>query len=819
MKRVELLAPVGSMESLNAAIYNGADAVYLGGKLFNARQYASNFDKEELKYAIEIAHKRNVKVYITLNIAIKEFEIKALKEYLKILKELKPDALIVQDYGVINIIRKEFPELQIHASTQMTINNSHGVRFLSELGIERIVLARELNLEEIKRIKKETKAEIEVFVHGALCVSYSGQCLMSSIIGGRSGNRGRCAQTCRMPFSMIDKNEKELRIEGKYLISPKDLNTIENIDKLIDAGVDSFKIEGRMKKPEYVAIVVNKYRKAIDYHLKKVEENITETDKENIKKVFNRGFTKGFLFDDFGRTFISMDKPNNRGTYIGIVENKKKSNMTDIHLKSDLRKGDGLSTDNPDGSEAFFNVDKIILNGKEVKEAKAGDRVKIITYKEMTPESKIYKTIDIKLEEYIRKNYLLKDNRNKENIDFNIVIKEGKSPIIKAKVGNKTVSYISEQVAEKAKSRGITEERILEQISKLNDTNYKLKSIEIDLEENIFIPISEINSMRRKVVELLDKEINKNLIQKKEIISSKHFQGNYKEEESYNYENTKIAVSIENEKQLKDINFDKLSRIYVPELTSDGMNYLKKMKNSKKTEIYLKIPKIVSEFELKEIEEKIKLQEKHIDGVSLSNLGFLQLILRKFNHLNIHLDSSFNIYNSESIKFFKDFGIKSITLSPELNLKEIKELMKKQIIATEVIGYGRLNLMTMKNCPMAIIKKCKSDKECLKCDFKIGFKLRDRKNMEFPIKREGKTTYILNSKTIFIPEYLRRIKNERVSIIRIDFYNEDSNLIEEIQNLYYDIIKKDKDINLESFIEKNRLKSLITKGHYNRGVE
>lgn len=334
--KTELLAPVGSMESLHAAIENGADAVYLGGTLFNARASATNFNNEELREAVNIAHLKGVKVYITCNILVDQSEMEEVLDYIKYLYEIDVDAIIVQDLGLLNLVRRLFPDLAVHASTQMTINNEYGVKHLEESGVTRVVLARETPIYEISRIKSSSNMELEGFVHGALCVSYSGQCLMSSLIGGRSGNRGTCAQPCRMAYSIVDENGKLVKDwDKKYVLSPKDLNTIDYIPTMIEAGISSLKIEGRLKKPEYVATIVKSYRTSLDQG----NGAISETDKKDIAQMFNRGFTKGVGLGDFGRSFISYEKPGNQGILLGTVNRVDKYKVY-VDLKEDVNEGD-----------------------------------------------------------------------------------------------------------------------------------------------------------------------------------------------------------------------------------------------------------------------------------------------------------------------------------------------------------------------------------------------------------------------------------------------------------------------------------------------
>ena len=320
--KVELLSPVGSHDSLLASIENGADAIYLGGKLFNARAYATNFDDEELKKAVEYAHQRGVKVYVVVNIILRDDELREAIDYISYLYDIDVDALIIQDLGLLRLIKNVLPDFEVHGSTQMSINNYMGAAFLKDLGFERVVLARELSIEEISEINEKADIELEIFIHGALCVSYSGQCLISSMIGGRSGNRGTCAQPCRMKYTIVDTvSGKSLNrnFDEKHVLSLKDLNAIDDIGEIIQAGVVSLKVEGRMKKAEYVATIIDKYRQAIDtYNLEK-DSKISKQDKDQMAQMFNRGFTRGFLKNDFGKNIVTLDKPNNRGLLVGEV--------------------------------------------------------------------------------------------------------------------------------------------------------------------------------------------------------------------------------------------------------------------------------------------------------------------------------------------------------------------------------------------------------------------------------------------------------------------------------------------------------------------
>jgi len=352
----ELLAPAGSWESLVAAVENGADAVYLGGKLFNARQSAGNFDQEELSRAVEFAHVRGVKVYVTVNILLDDQELPEAAGFLYSLQQCGADAAIVQDLGLARLARQVIPELPLHASTQMTTHNLPAALLLKEAGIDRVVLARELSLEAIKEIRQQGGVEVEVFIHGALCVCYSGQCLMSSLIGGRSGNRGRCAQPCRLNYVLVDQHGRPLAEPGEvgdYLLSPRDLNLSEHLPDLIEAGITSFKIEGRMKRPEYVATVVRIYRELLDRAAVGGNFTVSPEATRDLAQIFNRDFSTGYFYGRPGRELMSYKRPNNRGVRLGRIKRfDRNTRLAEISLEEPLRVGDGIEVWVTEGGRA-----------------------------------------------------------------------------------------------------------------------------------------------------------------------------------------------------------------------------------------------------------------------------------------------------------------------------------------------------------------------------------------------------------------------------------------------------------------------------------
>ena len=403
---IELLAPAGSREALTAAVESGADAVYLAGNMFGARAYADNFDEEGLREAIAFAHSRDVRVHVTVNTIVRDEEMEALSRYLHFLYEAGADAALVQDLGVYRLARQAAPGLPLHASTQMTVHNLEGVLLLQEMGFERVVLSRELSLEDIRYITAHCQAEIETFVHGALCVCYSGQCLMSSMIGGRSGNRGRCAQPCRLPYTLVDETGADVlgKDAGQFLLSPKDLKTIELLPELLESGIASLKIEGRMKRPEYVAVVVDAYRRAIDAVEAGRGLPSAAEDEKALAQIFNRDFTTAYLKERPGRTMMSDSRPNNRGLLVGrVLENDRTAGRVKLKLSGDLAEGDQLDFWVKVGGRKTATVTDICdKKGRSCPAAKAGEEVTLPLDAPVKPHDRVFKVFDAHLMEKAR---------------------------------------------------------------------------------------------------------------------------------------------------------------------------------------------------------------------------------------------------------------------------------------------------------------------------------------------------------------------------------------------------------------------------------
>ena len=691
----ELLAPVGNMGCLKAAINAGCDAVYLSGRNFGARSFAGNFSHEELKEAINTCHLYGVKVYITVNTLILDIEVDRFINYIDYIHKLGVDAVIMQDIGMIDLVRKIYPNLEIHASTQMNIHNLEGVKLCEELGIKRVVLARETPIELVEEIKNKTNTEIEIFIHGALCMSYSGECLMSALIGNRSGNRGTCAQCCRQPYSLEIDNK--IVSNNEYLLSTKDLNTLENIGKLIELGIHSLKIEGRMKRPEYVYLVTSLYRKAIDNYVKYKETKITSDDIKDLKKLFNREFTKGFLYNEENDKYINTFRPNHLGIEIGTVLDINKGQAI-IKLKEELNINDGIRII---GNKDIGSIVTIMYkNGNRVKSATKGDIVSIPFKEKINKESIVLKTTDYNQIKEIE-NKIKIDKKIK--IDGKCILKVGESIKLIVSDSKNIVEKNSDYIIEEAKTTETTINRVKEQLNKLGDTIYEFDNIEIDSDFNIFVPINKLNELRREVIHTLN--------------DLRMYKTNYKKEKYDicvdNFEKTnKKNILINTYEQYLKIK-DKYDIIYI-----DNEEEFNKIDDNK---CILKLDRI---------NEHLK---NYNDKLLVSDLGSV------YKYKNIDTDFSLNVTNSYSVAFLHSLGVNKITLSYELNYKQIKNLVE--------CYKNRYN----KQPNLEVI--IESNEEAMICKYNMLKKynknegyLIDRFNNKYKIKVKNNFMYIYNYK-------------------------------------------------------------------------
>lgn len=677
---MELLAPAGSLMTLKAAVQSGADAVYIGGTQFSARRSAVNFSLSEIDEAAKYCRLRNVKLHVAANIPIKEKEIDAFLEYMGKLNEIGVDAVIIQDIGMARLVHKMYPELPIHASTQMTVTNLSSAKKLKEAGFSRVVLARELSKQAIEKITRESGIETEVFVHGAICMSYSGQCLMSSIIGGRSGNRGMCAQPCRLPYTIGS--------QKGHLLSPKDLCMLNRLSELKKIGVASLKIEGRLKRSEYTAAVCGIYRKYLDS-----EDKVTDSDMRELYNAFSRsGFTDKYFDGKSGKDMMCYENPANSSKNSFSQEVKKRC-TEGINLKK---------------SEIFISA--------ELK-------------------NNVPATVSVW-----------------DNNDI-FVTKTGEIP------------------AETAVKVELSKERVESQLLKLGDTPFFARTAEIIMDNGITLPISEINKVRRDAIEKFIKEKSK---APKRRISARKFKEN-----NVGGGGITLCAEVWNEEQARACAEAGIREIYADTPLAN------RLKNKyKDTKIIAKLPPICRDDRKYEIPET--------EGVLISNIGQITEDKKCYGGLRL------NIFNSESAEYYNFFD--RVTLSPELNIKELSQISAKG----EIIGYGRIPLMALENCPLMALGMCQNHSN--------NRFLEDRKKEKFPLKcNEGCVLEVMNSKPIFMADKLEIVKKMKICSIRLIFTVE--NFVE------CDRIIREYKVALAGEYVNPPKDNTFTRGHYFRGVE
>ncbi|MBR3161462.1 MAG: U32 family peptidase [Bacilli bacterium] len=730
MKKIELLSPVGNMEMLYQAIHNGADAVYLAGKNYGARKYSNNFTNEELIEVIKYSHLYDVKVYITVNTIIYEKEIEKFIKYIEFLYKNGVDALIIQDIGMIHLIKQIFPNIELHASTQCHNHNKGSVKLLKKLGCSRVVMARELSLEEINNI--DVDIEKEVFVHGALCVCYSGCCLFSSLNGGRSGNRGECVGSCRLPYKLI-KNNKEVILKDKYILSTKELNTLTNLKDILNSNITSLKIEGRMKSSAYVGFVTKLYRTLIDKYYNNEEMKITEEETKKLKKLYNRKFTNGYLFNN--KDIMNITSPNHQGIEIGKVINLNKKYIT-IKLIEDINQKDGIRFKE---SNTGMIINKLYNKKKLLVNSIPKNKICLIPNKiNLRNKDTVLKTQDNKLETSLKK-------YSKKKIDISIIakLKIGHPINITITDNNNFIIKDVGPIIEKAITKEVTNEEIKRGLSKLGNTPFKANNITIIKDDNIFISLKEINIIRRNLIEKLIKirTQNKKAIK---INNNINFNNYIKKDNLYH-----LNALVRTEEQLKCCLENNIDNIYVT-------NYKLYNKYKHNKQIYYRVPRV---------------NYKYID-FNNSNLlvGDSGSIYKYKKNNNVIGDYYLNIANSYSIKTLNQLGIKRVTLSVELNDSRIKDIMNENY-NVELIIYGRLELMIMKYCPL---KKCLN--YCKDCQNKKDtFFLKDRLNNNYPIINENCITHIMHHTKINKINKIDLYKDIGINNFRLEFFEEDYN--------------------------------------------
>lgn len=825
---IELLAPAGSMEALKAAVESGADAVYLSGKMFGARAYANNFDENGLKEAIEFAHLRNVKIHVTVNTLVDNAEVAELAEYLRYLYEAGADAVLVQDLGVARIARAVVPDLPLHASTQMTVNNLAGVLALQELGFTRVVLAREVTLKDIRHICRNCNVEIEVFAHGALCVCYSGQCLMSSMIGGRSGNRGRCAQPCRLPYTLVDKNGQNILTgAGQYLLSPRDMNTIELIPDLIEAGVVSLKLEGRMKKPEYVAVVVNSYRQKIDAYYQRTD--LTENVQKNLSQIFNRDFTTAYLEKKQGKFMMSDKRPNNRGRLIGrVMRYDDKARLAVIKLTENVAVGDTIDFWVKVGGRVSTNISKIFVKNKDVTEAAGGMEVAIPVQGRVHPHDRVFKVFDVRLMQKARTFFTSGAPVRRIGIDIKAIAKLGEPFYLEAVDENGYSAQVqSDFIVEKALKRAMDRQAVEKQMNRLGTTIYELRRLDCIIDDNVIVPMSVMNDARRILVKKLmtlrlktyerpQSVVRDNAVWQKDFILNN--------EEIKKPELVVAADTLEKVRSAADSGADIVlfgGDSYQHEYISPDMyRQAVQICQERRCKIAFGTPRIMRDNEQTAFTKWLEhIQDLPIEAIYAHSLAQMYLI-RKAGNIPIWADYSFNTYNDATINFLADYNIQGATVSPELNFKQIKTLANASPLPLECLVHGNMELMVSEYCVLGSFMGNLDKGSCTKPCEKNKYWLCDRKNEKFPIVTDQFChMHLLNGKELNMLAHLPEFTVSRIERVRIDGRYMTNKELAKFTKLYKEVLIEGK--NHVALMPENiaKYETNITRGHYFRGVE
>lgn len=747
----KILSPAGSYEACIAAIQHGADEVYIGGQEFGARAFAYNFTNEEIKQITRYAHIRGVAVYVTVNTLVNDQELSSIYPYLEYLYQVDVDGIIVHDFGILHYLRQVYPDWKVIASTQMNVHNLEGVNYLQQLGVFRVVLAREVDIETIRHIKQQvTGIEIEVFCHGALCVSYSGNCLLSSFIGKRSGNRGKCAQPCRLAYQMM-KDQQVITQEGYYL-SPKDLMTLEYLSKLLEVGVDSLKIEGRMKSPSYVALTTSIYKEALqqlanNQQIEDVEEKIAQ-----LATAFNRNFTKGYLFFEKDRDLISEATSNHQGIQIGEVIALEQG-LPVIVLHGNLHIHDGIRFVYEENSSGLM-VNEMYVQGKLVKAAKQGELMTLETKLPIHVGSKVYKTLDAKQQKQVEMQ--LDKELKKSLITMEVYAQVGKPLVITLHDQNHQVSFQSSYLVEKALNHPMTAKDIYQKLGQLGHTPFELDTTTIagKIEEGIIVPVKILKEAKNTLIDAL--------VEKRALRYP-----NRNKKQAFVYpalalaqENKEVQLTckVHTLEQLTAAREAGIKTIYV----DDGEVYQQSQALTPNESLAFAMPRI----------KDASLSYPTILE-SASSLLIAQLGDYPINHPNKVLESYGNTLNHVALAFALT-QMHRVTLSLESDIENTKSVLtqfqkhyKQTPLVTQVV-YGYMDAMLLKYCPIAKVENIVK-KPCQLCR-NHRYQLQDRLGYRFPmIAYRDCTVRLLNSKRHVLFEELQELINIGIHEFRLDF--------------------------------------------------
>ena len=868
----ELLAPAGSPEAFRAAIAAGADAVYLSGKRFGARKFAANFSDVEIEESVCFAHARGVKVYVTVNTLIHDREIKSTVDYLIWLYSIGVDAVLIQDIGIAALTHEIIPDLVIHASTQQTIHNVEGVMWAAEQGFSRVVLARELSLAEVERIAHDTKntgVGLEVFAHGALCYGYSGQCLLSSVIGGRSGNRGMCAQPCRKPYTLVTattdtygRPEKmhELLTRDTYLLSPKDLCTYRHLPALVASSITSLKIEGRMKSAEYVAVVVSAYRRALDAIAAGNMSSLPD-EMNNLLLAFNRGFTAGYLFGDRHRALMGRDAPDNRGLYIGTVSRyEAKTRTASVRIDSEmiLKPGDGLFFIDPKKSEEQFgfslNTAPVLTKGE----------IQFAVPQQTSKGTKVYITSSVDLAAHARQiiNNPSSTLRHPVPLDLTVQVDERSRLILNGRIhpgdGREIImSHTPDITLVPAQSRPLTAELMEQQMRKSGGTPFIIDAVMMQYNGELFAPLAELNRARREFLTLAESALvaaSRPSVEQVECAKSRWHEkeGNYPSSNpavsSVKYTSPlRLAIYADSLDAVRMAAESGCDCVYfepdIPVSTTDSscrythhvsieeqIKMAVEVCHAHEIPLVWKFPRITrTAFSDAVIPLVSRISVMGISGIMVENPGMVHVIHDIAPLTMISGSTGLNVFNHATVKKLSSHT-KLLTLSPELSRDECMFLIsaaRNQGLDTSfaLIVQGNIEAIISDDCLLEPYLHCKSDTGGQKENF---YGIRDSTGHIFPVRMDGECrTHISNSAELCLLDYLFQIQDIGISEVVIDVRGRTGACVLEMTRIYRSAISatSTRTTGAEKQLQalKDRIKKCsmgeITAGHFRRGLK
>ena len=822
----ELLAPAGSFAAMRAAFANGANAVYLGGKNFSARAFADNFTLEEIGEAVRLAHFCHGKVYVTLNTLIADEEMADALAYAAELYQAGVDAIIVQDVGLFTLLRRLLPEQPLHASTQMSIHNAPGCALLEEMGAERVILARELSLADMEDIKSKVRVGLETFVHGALCVCTSGQCLFSSMVGGRSGNRGKCAQPCRMAYQLVDDEGRAIphAEKGKYLLSPKDLVGYEHLPELFAVDMDAWKIEGRMKKPEYVATVSRIYRAALD---ELSAGRPLPAEKENMRQllqVFNRDHCSGYWLGNPGAALMSYARPNNRGVAAGRIQSVGGGRIT-VKLSQPLVPGDMLEIWVSSGGKQTLTAEELIVNGRRAERAAAGEAVSL-PCKAGRPGDRVFKIFDAQLMEQARSSAA---DFPAKPLRFSFTAREGQPFALRAvDEDGYEAAFTSDYVVEKAKKSASDIAAVKAQLDRLGGTGYVLAGLDGELDEGVLLPSSVLNKSRRAVVE--------DILSQRREKDTRRLDGQRftaacaallalppKRAEK----KLRLSALAANAEQAQLAAAAGVEDIYLDVLGLDGslpdVAKAAETVNAQGAVLLPYLPQVILPREEKSWRKKIA--EWHglpLGGIVINNLGQLAILREAGWAKPIYAGTGLNCFNSWCARFLAEQGVSRICLSPELTLAQLKQMNCG--VETELFAQGALQVMVSEYCAAGAL--CggrnmdeKGSRACSRpCRSGRHFDLRDEKGYVFPLRFDTACRmHVFNSREHCLLKDSEEIRKAGVGRLLLDLRLYDEEKARGILRLYT-LAVRDAAGREEACALLDGVLRDYTKGHTYRGV-